>query len=258
MAWEDLVKLNGIEPLANVTDAVNVAAAGAVMKSDTTTAAMGFVIDEDTMVTDSETLIPTQQSVKAYVDSSVAGAIEGGLYYQGAYDASTAPPTGALVLSGFMYTVTVAGDGAGFFAVPLQIGDAIVAEIDNPQVDADWTQVNKNIPDIVAASATAQGIIKLATQTEVNAGTDTVKAITPVTLRNSDVTRKHSEVIGDGVLVSIPVTHNLNEQFVTAQLFDATTNEQIGCEVVLTNATTTTFNFNVAPTADKYRAVIVG
>lgn len=62
-------KLNAIEATADVTDATNVAAAGAVMESDSTTAAMSFVIDEDNMASDSATKVPTQQSVKAYTDS---------------------------------------------------------------------------------------------------------------------------------------------------------------------------------------------
>lgn len=63
-------KLAGIETAADVTDATNVDAAGAVMNSDTTTAAMSFVIDEDTMASNLATKVPTQQSVKAYVDNN--------------------------------------------------------------------------------------------------------------------------------------------------------------------------------------------
>jgi len=66
----DETKLDGIEALADVTDAANVDAAGAVMNSDTSTAAMAFVIDEDSFATNSATRVPTQQSVKAYVDAS--------------------------------------------------------------------------------------------------------------------------------------------------------------------------------------------
>ena len=64
-----------VEDGADVTDATNVNAAGAVMNSDTTTAAMQFVVDEDNMSSDSATKVPTQQSVKAYVDSQ-AGVTE--------------------------------------------------------------------------------------------------------------------------------------------------------------------------------------
>ena len=63
-------KLSGIESSADVTDATNVAAAGAVMESDTTTASMSFVVDEDDMSSNSATKVPTQQSVKAYVDAN--------------------------------------------------------------------------------------------------------------------------------------------------------------------------------------------
>lgn len=65
----DISKLAGIEAGADVTDATNVAAAGAVMEADTSTAAMAFVVDEDDMASNSNTKVPTQQSVKAYVDA---------------------------------------------------------------------------------------------------------------------------------------------------------------------------------------------
>jgi len=65
----DETKLDGIEAFADVTDAINVDAAGAVMESDTSTASMSFVVDEDDMASDSATKVPTQQSVKAYSDN---------------------------------------------------------------------------------------------------------------------------------------------------------------------------------------------
>jgi hypothetical protein len=65
-------KLSGIETGADVTDATNVNAAGAVMNTDTSTSDMSFVVDEDTMVSNSATKVPTQQSVKAYVDTQIA------------------------------------------------------------------------------------------------------------------------------------------------------------------------------------------
>jgi len=65
-------KLTGIEASADVTDATNVNAAGALMLSDTTTSGLGIVVDEDNMSSNSATKVPTQQSVKAYVDTQVA------------------------------------------------------------------------------------------------------------------------------------------------------------------------------------------
>ncbi|WNM72600.1 hypothetical protein SEA_BOMBITAS_39 [Mycobacterium phage Bombitas] len=68
-----LSKLAGIDSGATVTNATNVNAAGAVMNSDTSTADMQFVIDEDDMTSNSATKVPTQQSVKAYVDARAGG-----------------------------------------------------------------------------------------------------------------------------------------------------------------------------------------
>ena len=66
----DHTKLNAIEASADVTDATNVDAAGAVMNADTTTAAMQFVVDEDDMSSNLDTKVPTQQSTKAYITAT--------------------------------------------------------------------------------------------------------------------------------------------------------------------------------------------
>ena len=110
----DISKLAGIEAGADVTDATNVASAGAYMKAtdnagdvafdgttlglvatdvqgavdelgisaggaisskidytETDTTSIDFVIDEDDMVSNSATKVPTQQSTKAYVDTTM-------------------------------------------------------------------------------------------------------------------------------------------------------------------------------------------
>jgi len=69
----DGAKLDGIEATADVTDATNVNAAGATMNADTDVSANGWVVDEDDMASDLATKVPTQQSVKAYVDASGGG-----------------------------------------------------------------------------------------------------------------------------------------------------------------------------------------
>lgn len=107
-----------------------------------------------------------------------------------------------------------------------------------------------------AASTTATGVVELATTAEAEAKTDTARAVTPASL--TSFTRKYVGTIGNGTLTALPVTHGLGSQYVTAQVFDATTNEMVEAEVVLTSATVTTFNFNVAPTTNQYRVVIVG
>ena len=68
----DISKLAGIEPGADVTDSANVNAAGATMNADTNVAGNAWVLDEDNFVSNSDTKVPTQQSVKAYVDDAMA------------------------------------------------------------------------------------------------------------------------------------------------------------------------------------------
>jgi hypothetical protein len=50
-------------------------AAGAVMNSDASTASMSFVVDQDDMVSNSATKVPTQQSVVAYVGAEISDAV---------------------------------------------------------------------------------------------------------------------------------------------------------------------------------------
>lgn len=64
-------KLSGIETLADVTDSTNVDAAGATMNTDTSLAGNGWFLDTDAMTENDATKVPSQQSVKSYVDSNI-------------------------------------------------------------------------------------------------------------------------------------------------------------------------------------------
>ena len=263
MIATDKVKLNGIETGADVTDSANVDAAGAVMNSDASTAAMSFVIDEGNMISNSATRVPTQQSVKTYVDNAVAG----GMTFIGDYNAGTNSPnltsSPVGVKKGDTYVISNPGT---FFAESVQAGDQITAKQDDPTTLAHWTVVNKNIPDIVTASTTAQGIIELATQTEVNTGTDTTRAVTPATLQSKlGVTGtlnnavRYTATIGNGALTTIVVTHNIGRQFLTAQVFQtASPYAQVECDIEMDTINATSFTFNTAPTSNQYTVVITG
>lgn len=91
----------------------------------------------------------TEQGIREAIDA----AISGGVSYQGAYNAATnspdleTPASGA-VDKGYMYTVTVAGT---FFTEPLDVGDVLIAESDDPSALADWTVVNRNIAETFLA-----------------------------------------------------------------------------------------------------------
>jgi hypothetical protein len=150
-------KLAGIEALADVTDAANVAAAGAVMESDTTTAAMQFVIDEDSFASDLATKVPTQQSTKAYIatrealirayaDSLVVGLIRDRGNFDAsvnAYPSSGGSGTAGAILKGDLWTVSVAGTMG---SQVVTAGDLVRALVDAPgQTNSNWAVTENNI-----------------------------------------------------------------------------------------------------------------
>ena len=108
-------------------------------------------------------------------------AVTGGLILQGGYDADTNTPniTDGTALKGFFWVVTVAGS---FLGESVQIGDSIIAKIDEAGATlSDWLILQGNV---VIATDTVDGISRLATQTEVNDGTEGgAVVITPATLQ---------------------------------------------------------------------------
>jgi hypothetical protein len=140
-----------------------------------------WVLDEDAMGSNSATHLATQQSIKAYVDTAVTGA----LTHKGGYNAATNTPaldTGSPTLEiGDMYTVTAAGT---FFTVEVEIGDVLISDVDSTDAAniADWTIVQSNID---YASETVPGYIEIADQSEVDSGASALLAVTPSYLHNT-------------------------------------------------------------------------
>jgi hypothetical protein len=84
----------------------------------------------------------TDAASKHYVDQAVTGALS----YQGGYNASTNTPdlttSPNSIKKGFTYTVTASGT---FFGEKLEVGDVLIAEIDNPTDLNAWTTVQNNV-----------------------------------------------------------------------------------------------------------------
>jgi len=251
----DKSKLAAIEASADVTDATNVAAAGAVMEGDTSTASMSFVIDEDNMVSNSATKVPTQQSVKAYADGLIGAA--DAMTFKGVIDCSTNPNYPAGVIGDF-YKVSVAGKVGGASGITVQVGDGVLCTTDNAggtqaSVGSSWTILQSNVD---LATTSVVGLVQLATQAEAQAKTDSAKALTAASV--ADFARKVTNTIGDTTNTSFAITHGLGSQYVTAQVFEVTTGAQVECDIIWNSATQVTFTFAVAPTANQYRYVIIG
>lgn len=106
------------------------------------------------------------------------------------------------------------------------------------------------------ATTTTTGVVELATVTEAKAKSSSSVVVTPAGL--ADFARVYTALIGDGTGTTFAVTHGLGSQWVTASVYEASTNAEVECDVALTSATQTTFTFNTAPTANQYRVVITG
>ena len=120
-----------------------------------------------------------------------------------------------------------------------------------------------NTGDEVPATTLVKGIVELATQTEVNTGSDTTRVITPSRLRSTlgitaslSTTLTYSQLVGGSATQVI--THSIGNQFCQVQVFEVAGMDKVECEVELTSTTTTTLKFNSAPTADSLRVVITG
>ena len=133
-------KLATIDANADVTNAANVAIAGAVMESDTTTALMDFVLDQDNLSSNSATKLATQQSIKAYVDAQ----------------------TGTTNLSTTQAATTVSvnsdtGTNASISAATASVGgimtNAMFSKLDGIESGATADQTNAEIRAAVAAAS---------------------------------------------------------------------------------------------------------
>lgn len=71
-------------------------------------------------------------------------------------------------------------------------------------------------------------------------------------------TKKYSATIGDGSTLAYTVTHSLNTRDVHVTVYDAATYDEITTSVNHATVNTCTITFDVAPTTNQYRVVVVG
>lgn len=118
-----------------------------------------------------------------------------------------------------------------------------------------WATFGVVTPD---ASETVAGKIELATLSEVNAGADAVRAVTPATLAASDFARKKFAAdIGDGSATTYVLTHNFGTRDVLAQIYRTTGNyDNVECGIRRTTINSVTVEFDVAPTSNQFRGNI--
>jgi len=119
-----------------------------------------------------------------------------------------------------------------------------------------WTSFGTSAP---AASETTAGVAELATQAEVNTGTDALRIVTPATLASwSGRIRKFSQLFGDGSATQYDITHNLNSTQVQVEVFVESTGATVLCDVTRTTVNVARLNFAAAPASNTLRVVVIG
>jgi hypothetical protein len=211
------------------------------------------LINDNTLATATSTNIATAGSIKAYVDNRIAsiGNLEGGF---AAGSASNFPTGSGGTKSGDYWYVTTAGTVQG---VILNVGDVLVATVDNASTTdpSQWIFLESNRDQ---ATETVKGVAEIATQSEVNTGTDDERIVTPLKLKTylDNRTGGYAANIGNASATSFAVTHNLNTIDVVAQVKDNTTLDLVITDIVITDANTVTVSFASAPALNAYRVII--
>lgn len=120
-----------------------------------------------------------------------------------------------------------------------------------------WTSFGMAAP---AASESTAGIAEIATQGEVDTGTDDARIATATKIKNASwMLKKFSQNIGDGSATSFNIDHNLNTRDVSVTVYGNSGNyEDVLVDVQRPSTTRVTLVFAAAPTANAYRVVVVG
>jgi hypothetical protein len=109
------------------------------------------------------------------------------------------------------------------------------------------------------ASESTAGILELATQAETDAGTDDLRAVTPLKLANwAGRTRRYSQAIGDGTATQFTLTHNFNTRDVdvTVRRNSGNYDEVIVDKEALT-VNTVRITFGAAPAAGGFQVIVM-
>lgn len=195
------------------------------------------------------------------ISREISNAVAGGTTIKGGYsaivnvpDLTTSPNS---IEIGDTYVVTTSGL---FFSEEVQVGDMLIATKSDPSVLGDWIRVNKNIPDILDANQEQKGIVRMATQGEVNAGTSDVLAVSPKTLKEVTdglaVNGVFKQTIGGIPLTSFDLDHNLNTKDVIVQAYIVSSGEtvEVGVERSTNNKVVIKIN---EPVPNNYIRVLI-
>jgi hypothetical protein len=182
---------------------------------------------------------------------------------------STQSENGIYVWNGSAVAITRSLDASTF----AELEQAIITVEEGTDAGTTWRQTEINgvidTNNVIfssfaaaapAASETTAGIAEIATQAEVDAGTDDARIITPLKLASwSGRIRKYAASFGDGSATSYVITHNFNTRDVTVVVFpNSGTYDNVEVDVGRTSVNEVTLVFATAPASNAYRVVVIG
>lgn len=120
-----------------------------------------------------------------------------------------------------------------------------------------WTAFGTSAP---SASTSTPGVIAIATQGEVDAGSVSNKAVVPSTLAAwSNRKLKFTANIGDGSATQYDLTHNLGTRDTVVRVYrNSTPWDTIQCDIESNSTNVTRLKFAAAPTSNQFSVVILG
>lgn len=236
-----------------------------------------YLDTDGTLAANSDVKIATQKAVKTFVNAAVTGLLE----FKGSTDASSNPNYPA-ASKGDAYVVSVAGKVGGASGKSVEVGDMYLATADNAggteaSVGTSWTVLehnlvgallaSNNLSDVASAStafanikqaatASATGVVELATQAETEAKSDTDRAVTPADL--ASFPQRKTFTIGDNSATQIDVTHSLGTKEVITQVRQASDDVVVECDITNLSTSVVRLNFAVAPATNALKVVVLG
>lgn len=263
-------------------------AADAVRTTDTSTVDMSFVIDEDSFASDSDTKVPTQQSVKAYVDANGGGGGGGGTFTlsptgtkTSSYTAAAGqwipvdssgggaititlpvtPPDGSLVgiyvldADGAITLAAGAGselnhDGSGTTSLPLYTASSGYTPLSLWRYEVTGNFWHLTSYTTMPLAADIQDSTALGRMVLTGSYADLYEAADIL------IGGHHSETFGDGVETSFAITHNLGFEDVLVVVREVSSGDYVQTDITITDSDTVTLTFQNAPAEDSLRVTV--
>lgn len=254
LAFEGAAKITGLpqatasgEPV--VLEQMNAALEGLAWKDEVVAAstaninlsAPGSTIDGITMATDDRFLakdqtVPAENGVYIWNGAATVASRAADLSASAEFNAAVVPVRSGTVNAGTTWRQTAA----------------------NPTLGSTSIVFTSFIAGAGSASESSAGIAEIATQGEVDAGSDDARFVTPAKLAAfAGRAKRYAADIGDGSNTSFTVTHNLGTRDVVVSVRrNSGSYEQILVDWGATTTNTITIVFAAAPTSAQFRATV--